>query len=175
MVDASGHLCSLWCCIEGESYFTWSWSLGCLSIHSAPACLCLGPKSCMWRKGRNQLTSRFCFTAALLPHASAIWPHNLLSLIEHSPVKQQRCGTCESGNKEHGNEAPNCHPPKRCSSSSTPHWYFQPEIFGLQVFGFLMNSPDFLQKADTFFLGKNILTKSSFPLKNKWQWKIFNL
>lgn len=34
--------------------------------------------------------------------------------------------------------------------SSWEDQYFQPEIFGLQVFGCLINSSNFLQKADTF-------------------------
>lgn len=47
--------------------------------------------------------------------------------------------------------------------------YFQPEIFGLQVFGFLMNSPNFLQKADTlfFFSEENTLKKFNFPFKEQ--------
>lgn len=53
--------------------------------------------------------------------------------------------------------------------------YFQPEIFGLQVFGFLMNSSNFLQKADTFFVEKICSQNPTFPLRNRWRWKIFNL
>lgn len=144
-LGASEHLCFLWCCIGMRillHLILESW-LARASMLPQPACAWALSLAC----GEEEEISSHPDSP------SAIWPHKLLSLLERSPVKQQRCGTCESGNKEHGNEAPNCHPPKRCSSS-TPHWYFQPEIFGLQVFGFLMNSPDFLQKADTFFWKK---------------------
>lgn len=113
-----------------------------------PGLLALGP--CLARGERKQLASRFCFTQhcchVLQPFgrrgsrpylSTAMYGNKDVALV--SPITE--------GMK---NEAPSCHSPERCSSSS-PNQYFQPEIFGLQVFGFLMNSPNFLQKADTFF------------------------
>lgn len=88
----------------------------------------------------------------------------LLALPEPSHGRQRGWagGGCEPAHKEPGDAATNCHAPDR-SGSSTPNPSFQPEIFGLQVFGFLMNSSNFLQKADTF-LWKKYSQKIQFSL-----------
>lgn len=151
--------CSLQCYIRICVCLSWSWSF--FPAHGPwasplpwPACRqipSLAGVEWDFSSHPNSIPQQHCCHICCCPH-----------------TRHWKCGTLWAPHKEHGNEAPNSHPPERIDT-------FSQKYLACRCLAVWWLALIFYRKQTLFFVEKIWSQNPTFLLRNRWRWKIFNL
>lgn len=155
--------CSLQCCIRICVCLSWSWSF--FPAHGPWA------SPLPWPAWRQILVLQEW--SGISAHIQILFHSSTVVTCAPVPTQAQPHKTLKmwhfwAPHKEHGNEAPNSHPPERMDT-------FSQKYLACRCLAVWWIALIFYREQTLFFVEKIWSQNPTFLLRNRWRWKIFNL